>query len=138
MKFLSYLQAEQALFPHFSAIVESFSTILHPILSAFVKNSSSRVFKSLLIIFEMIWARMRLRICSTHFTVRSTIALSARDSTLNQIPLLTALDLTFIRPCLVSTDLPLSPHSILPSTRGTSIKNYRTHNHIKVYFPILM
>ena len=109
-KDLSYFQVEHALFPHLSRMVQSFSAILHPILSALVIKSSSKNSSNLLTMVEIVLARTLLRTFSTHFIVKSTMARSTLDKLLNQTLVLRALDLIFIRSCFVvkATTLPSS------------------------------
>lgn len=110
MKRISHFQVEDALFPHLSPMGQSPSAISFPTLSALIIKSSCKHRKTLSTIVAMVPASTVLRTFSTHFIVRSIIALSTLDRALNQTLVLKALDLIFKRSCLVinSIDLPSS------------------------------
>ena len=138
-KHLSHFQLENALFPHLSPRVQSFSAMLHPILSALFIKSSSKDPNNLLTIVEIVLARTVLRIFSTHFIDRSIMARSILERALNQILVLRDLDLIFTRSCFVvkPTISPFSHSEDYYVKMGIShILNEKKS--IKGYFPNLI
>lgn len=98
-------------------MAQSLSASSCAILSALVIKRSSKDCEILPIIVEIVLARILLRTFSTHFIVKSMMALSTLDRTLNQTLVLNALDLIFPRSCLV-IKLATFPSSHMVSCSG--------------------
>lgn len=101
VKQISRFQVEQVLFSHFSPRLHRLSAISCPTLSALLMNPFSTNCKILWIIVEIVLAKIMLLTVSTHFIVRSKIALSTLDKAPNQSFALKAFTLIFTRSCLV-------------------------------------
>lgn len=95
MKSSSVSHSEEFLFPHSWAISTILFDISVPISCALSMKVFCRVLASLPIIWVMVFASVGLLIFSTHFIVKSTMALSVLDRVSYQAPFLRASSLEF-------------------------------------------